>query len=308
MLDARRICAAGTIPSLKSVGTPYGLGCGQTDPLDLSPGGPGLLTSSDSSVSLAAALMTDDSTPVAEAAADTIRAHRPAAGRRLDGAARLRHRRGRLRGRPLRSGQDDRRHAAAGDLRGADPAAAGDLPLAARRARAAARRRHRLRRRRRPHLHARRGGRDHRERPDHGDPDRADVRRRHRLLPADRRPLPRRAAAHAGRRRGDGGRHPAHRAGDPQRRRDRDRRDARARTRRLQRHPRDGADPRAGRRRDGRRGADAAARDPRDARPPLVLAGGPRGRGRGRAASARSGPVSGAWSARTRRPPRRASR
>src|SRR3954463_7708353 len=73
VLDARRICAAGTIPSLKSVGTPYGLGCGQTDPLDLSPGGPGLLTSSDSSVSLAAALMTDDRTPAAEAAADTIR-------------------------------------------------------------------------------------------------------------------------------------------------------------------------------------------------------------------------------------------
>src|SRR4051794_6878041 len=73
VLDARRICAAGTIPSLKLVGTPYGLGCGRTDPLDLSPGGPGLLTSSDASVALAAALMTDDSTPTAEAAADTIR-------------------------------------------------------------------------------------------------------------------------------------------------------------------------------------------------------------------------------------------
>jgi putative drug exporter of the RND superfamily len=71
--DARRICAAGTIPSLKLVGTPYGLGCGNTDPLDLSPGGPGLLTSSDASVGLSTALMTDDSTPTAEAAADTIR-------------------------------------------------------------------------------------------------------------------------------------------------------------------------------------------------------------------------------------------
>ncbi|HWK29747.1 MAG TPA: MMPL family transporter [Solirubrobacter sp.] len=71
--DSRRICAAGTIPSLKLVGTAYGGGCGQTDPLDLSPGGPGLLTSSDSSVALATALMTDDSTPTAEAAADTIR-------------------------------------------------------------------------------------------------------------------------------------------------------------------------------------------------------------------------------------------
>jgi RND superfamily putative drug exporter len=71
--DARRICASGAIPSLKSVGTAYGLGCGQTDPLDLSPGGPGLLTSSDASVALASALLTDDSTPTAEIAVDTIR-------------------------------------------------------------------------------------------------------------------------------------------------------------------------------------------------------------------------------------------
>ena len=71
--DARRICASRTIPTLKLVGTPYGLGCGNTDPLDLSPGGPGLLTSSDASVGLSTALMTDDSTPTAEAAADTIR-------------------------------------------------------------------------------------------------------------------------------------------------------------------------------------------------------------------------------------------
>ena len=72
-LDARRICASSTIPSLKLVGTPYGLGCGQTDPLDVSPSGPGLLTSSDGSVALATALLTDDSTPTAEAAVDTIR-------------------------------------------------------------------------------------------------------------------------------------------------------------------------------------------------------------------------------------------
>ncbi|WP_053226198.1 MMPL family transporter [Solirubrobacter soli] len=71
--DARRICASRAIPSLKLVGTPYGLGCGKTDPLDLSPGGPGLLTSSDASVGLATALMTDDSTPAAEVAVDTIR-------------------------------------------------------------------------------------------------------------------------------------------------------------------------------------------------------------------------------------------
>lgn len=71
--DMNRICAAGTIPTLKSVGSPYGLACGDDDPLDLSPGGPGLLTSSDASVALASASLTDDSTPVAEAAAATIR-------------------------------------------------------------------------------------------------------------------------------------------------------------------------------------------------------------------------------------------
>src|SRR6478609_7440666 len=71
--DMRRVCAAGTIPSLKVVGSPYGVACGSQDPLDLSPGGPGLFTSSDSSVALASAAMTDDSTQTAEAAAATIR-------------------------------------------------------------------------------------------------------------------------------------------------------------------------------------------------------------------------------------------
>ena len=70
--DARAICASATIPSLTLVGTPYGLGCGETDPLDFGPG-PSLLTSPDNSVVLASALMTDDSTPVAEAAVSTIR-------------------------------------------------------------------------------------------------------------------------------------------------------------------------------------------------------------------------------------------
>jgi RND superfamily putative drug exporter len=70
--DAREICESATIPSLTLVGTPYGLGCGETDPLDLGPG-PSLLTSPDGSVVLASALMTDDSTPVAEAAVSTIR-------------------------------------------------------------------------------------------------------------------------------------------------------------------------------------------------------------------------------------------
>jgi RND superfamily putative drug exporter len=71
--DARAICRSASIPSLTLVGTPYGLACGGSDPLDLSPGGPGLLTSSDGSVVVASALMTDDSTPVAEAAVAAIR-------------------------------------------------------------------------------------------------------------------------------------------------------------------------------------------------------------------------------------------
>jgi RND superfamily putative drug exporter len=71
--DGRAICRSATIPSLTLVGTPYAQECGESDPLDLSPGGPGLLTSSDGTVALASALMTDDSTPVAEAAAATIR-------------------------------------------------------------------------------------------------------------------------------------------------------------------------------------------------------------------------------------------
>jgi RND superfamily putative drug exporter len=77
--DAVAVCRSAAIPSLTAVGTPYGLACGETDPLDLSPG-PGLLTSSDGSVVLASALMTDDSTPVAEAAVQAIRAVVPPPG------------------------------------------------------------------------------------------------------------------------------------------------------------------------------------------------------------------------------------
>ena len=69
--DAFAICRSGTIPSLTRVGTPYALACGETDPLDV---GPRLSLSSDSSIGLSAALMSDDSTPVAEAAVETIRA------------------------------------------------------------------------------------------------------------------------------------------------------------------------------------------------------------------------------------------
>jgi len=71
--DAFEVCRAARIPSLALVGTPYGLACGNQDPLDLTPGGPGLLVSSDGSVVLGAALMTDERTQVAEAAAATIR-------------------------------------------------------------------------------------------------------------------------------------------------------------------------------------------------------------------------------------------
>jgi putative drug exporter of the RND superfamily len=71
--DAVALCRSAAIPSLARVGTPFLLACGRTDPLDLSPG-PALLVSSDSSVALSTAMMSDDSTPVAEAAVDAIRA------------------------------------------------------------------------------------------------------------------------------------------------------------------------------------------------------------------------------------------
>ena len=68
--DAQELCSAATIPTLTRLGTPYALACGQTDPLDV---GPSLSTSSDASLGLSAALMRDDSTPVAEAAVAAIR-------------------------------------------------------------------------------------------------------------------------------------------------------------------------------------------------------------------------------------------
>ena len=125
-----------------------------------------------------------------------------------------------------------------------------------------------------------RAGVTDRERADHGDPDRAHVRRGHRLLPADRRPLPRRAAARPRTRarrwsaRASAPRPAILSAGAIV-----DRRDARARGRRLQRHARDGADPRARHRGHGRGRADAAAGAPER-----------------RSAGARSGPRSRAWS------------
>jgi RND superfamily putative drug exporter len=70
--DAREICREAPIPTLTLVGTPYGIGCGADDPLDLSPGR-SLLIAPDNNVVLASALMTDDSTQTAEAAVEAIR-------------------------------------------------------------------------------------------------------------------------------------------------------------------------------------------------------------------------------------------
>jgi putative drug exporter of the RND superfamily len=74
--DAFALCRSRAIPSLTRVGTPDVLACGQTDPLDLSPGR-SLLISSDSSIALATVMTSDDSTPVAEAAVETVRAIAP---------------------------------------------------------------------------------------------------------------------------------------------------------------------------------------------------------------------------------------
>ena len=93
------------------------------------------------------------------------------------------------------------------------------------------------------------------QRPDDQPADRPDVRRRHRLLPADRLPLPRGAATVRGQARGDGACDRAHRAGDPLGRRDRDRRDAGAHACRLPRHPDDGTGAGARRRGDAARRA-----------------------------------------------------
>jgi RND superfamily putative drug exporter len=68
--DAVALCRSGAIPTLTRVGTPYRMACGKTDPLDV---GPAVQISSDASVALGAALMSDDSTPVAEEAVAAIR-------------------------------------------------------------------------------------------------------------------------------------------------------------------------------------------------------------------------------------------
>jgi RND superfamily putative drug exporter len=70
--DAFELCSSAQIPSLTLIGTPYALACGETDPLDLSPGA-SLLLSDDGSAALTSVLMTEESTPVAEQAVDAIR-------------------------------------------------------------------------------------------------------------------------------------------------------------------------------------------------------------------------------------------
>jgi len=70
--DALALCRGAAIPSLTRVGTPYGLPCGTTDPLDRSPGA-SLLTSPDTSVGLVSVVVADDSTPVLVTAVEAIR-------------------------------------------------------------------------------------------------------------------------------------------------------------------------------------------------------------------------------------------
>ncbi len=70
--DALALCRSGAIPNLTMVATPYQRACGETDPLDMSPGG-SLLTSPDDTVILSTVLMTDDSTPDIEQAVAAIR-------------------------------------------------------------------------------------------------------------------------------------------------------------------------------------------------------------------------------------------
>ena len=146
-----------------------------------------------------------------------------------------------------------------------------DLPLGAGRADAADRRLLRLHRGDGVRLPVREVGRD-RLLERHHDPRRADVRGRHRLLPAARLPLPRGAAPDRGQARGDGARRAPHRPDDPRQRADRLAGDADPGARRRPAH----LDPRPGGRdrrrlRDGRR-ADPAAGAADDLRPPRVLA------------------------------------
>ncbi len=76
--DALALCRSGAIPNLTMIATPYQRACGETDPLDMSPGA-SLLTSPDDTVILSTVLMTDDSTPDIEQAVAAIRETVPSA-------------------------------------------------------------------------------------------------------------------------------------------------------------------------------------------------------------------------------------
>lgn len=76
--DALALCRSGAIPNLKLVATPYQRACGETDPLNMSPGA-SLLTSPDNTVILSTVLMSDDSTPAIEQAVAAIREVVPSA-------------------------------------------------------------------------------------------------------------------------------------------------------------------------------------------------------------------------------------
>ncbi len=197
---------------------------------------------------------------------------RDRAGGRRSGAARVRERHRRRRRRLDRGLRVDRRDAAARHrLPRPDPAAR-DLSLAGDRAGPADRRRLRLHDRRRSDLRARRVRCLRRQLADDEPPDRADVRRRHRLRPADSQPISRGAPPHRGQARGDGAGDRTDRTRDPLGRRHGRRGDDGADPRRHALDPDDGAGARARRADHARRRADAAAGDPRDPRPALVLA------------------------------------
>jgi putative drug exporter of the RND superfamily len=72
LTDGAALCRGAEIPALIRIGTPYGLSCGRTDPLDIGPGA-SLSTSSDASVGLMAVLVGDDSTPVLVTTVEAIR-------------------------------------------------------------------------------------------------------------------------------------------------------------------------------------------------------------------------------------------
>ena len=117
--------------------------------------------------------------------------------------------------------QPDPDHAARGDR---DPAV--HLPQPAAVDAADLQRRRRLHRLRRRGLPAGQVRRPDGQRPEPGDPRHPGDRRRHRLRPAARRPLPRGAASPRGPARGDGVRAAPRRPGDPRQRRHRRRRHA----------------------------------------------------------------------------------